>query len=205
MPTSGGKKQGFSYRARIVAQPWGHAYPLAICLQEGNRLGDIAGTRRRRQAIEENFTIGAHHQPIVANHQHAAIVGIADQASNPCFRVMTASGSCTSLNGSPPRNRQSSIRAFNNGSSGEVNGSLSIITHDNASPRTSTPPRSCWSPPTGHCLLRQTEPATGPCWFPLQQHRQRHGGTELLRQFPHHLVRSTKEEAAAVIGFNQRP
>ncbi|MNE37631.1 hypothetical protein D3C80_1314900 [compost metagenome] len=52
---------------------------------------------------------------------------------------MTASGNCTSLKGSPPRSRQSSILAFSKGSSGEVNGSLSIITHDKASPRTSTP------------------------------------------------------------------
>ena len=37
------------------------------------------------------------------------------------------------------RDRESSIRAFSSGSSGEVNGSLSIITSDSASPRTSTP------------------------------------------------------------------
>ncbi|CSB17502.1 Uncharacterised protein [Vibrio cholerae] len=57
----------------------------------------------------------------------------------PCFKVITASGSCTCANGSPPRKRQSSMRALSNGSSGAVNGNLSMITQLKVSPRTSIP------------------------------------------------------------------
>ncbi len=116
---------------------------------------------------------------------------------------MTASGSCTSSNGSPPRKRQSSMRAFNSGSSGEVNGNLSIITNDNVSPRTSTfqkllvATRSALPALTNCCnscpLL--VSPATN---------GKRHGSAELLGQIAHHGVRGTKHKTTTVVSFDDR-
>lgn len=107
---------------------------------------------------------------------------------------MTASGSCTSSNGSPPRKRQSSMRAFNSGSSGEVNGNLSIITNDNVSPRTSTPSQKLL------VATRSALPALTNCCnscpllVSLQQNGKRHGSAELFYQITHHGVRGTKHK-----------
>src|SRR3569623_1630171 len=57
----------------------------------------------------------------------------------PCFSAIAACGNCESRNGSPPRRRSASSRACKTGSPGDANGSLSMITTDSASPRTSTP------------------------------------------------------------------
>ena len=107
--------------------------------QETNRTGNVTSAWRGRQTGEKRRAVRTHHQPIVTNHQHATIVGVANQSPYPCLRVMTASGSCTSSNGSPPAQTTIFHARFNSGSSGEVNGNLSIITNDNVSPRTSTP------------------------------------------------------------------
>src|SRR3569833_1914677 len=64
----------------------------------------------------------------------------------PCFKVITACGNCASRKGSPPRLRNASSRACNTGSPGAANGSLSMITTDKASPRTSTPSQNLLVP-----------------------------------------------------------
>ncbi len=86
----------------------------------------------------------------------------------PCFSVITAFGqlNLVTSNGSPPRKRQSSIRAFNSGSSGEVNGNLSIITNDNVAAR-HTLPEAAGDDEQQRCQPSPRAVTVGLYWFPL--------------------------------------
>ena len=57
----------------------------------------------------------------------------------PCFSAIAACGIWNSKNGLSPARFMWSMRALVTGSPGEPNGSLSMITQESASPRTSTP------------------------------------------------------------------
>src|SRR4028119_206905 len=57
----------------------------------------------------------------------------------PCLSEIAACGTEYSKNEEPPVESINLWRAATIGSVGTANGSLSIITHDNCSPRTSTP------------------------------------------------------------------
>ena len=58
---------------------------------------------------------------------------------SPCFKLMIACGTLYSKKLDPPSSSMYRWRAATIGSVGTANGSLSMITHDNCSPRTSTP------------------------------------------------------------------
>ncbi len=120
----------FNKKARII--PYSVTNYLEDGIDENEPHGQCHGARRGRQTGEKRrpwgrITSDCHKSPKPRECRRRE-----SSRPTPCLRVITASGSCTSSNGSPPRKRQSSMRAFNSGSSGEVNGNLSIITNDNA-------------------------------------------------------------------------
>ena len=64
----------------------------------------------------------------------------------PCLRLIIASGNWWCTKPFIPFFSMAVMRAASTGSSGGEKGNLSIITSDNASPRTSTPSQKLWLP-----------------------------------------------------------
>ncbi len=122
----------------------------------------------------------------------------------PLFESNSGIWTCASSNGSPPRKRQSSMRAFNSGSSGEVNGNLSIITNDNVSPRTSTPSQKLL------VATRSALPALTNCCnsCPLLVSPCNNTGSVMVARncwpIAHHGVRGTKHKTTTVVSFDDR-
>ena len=93
----------------------------------------------RRQAGAKDAAVGALAQARIADHDHAAILLAADQASHALLEREHRLGQLVVPERVGPSVLRCSMRARTTGSSGEANGSLSMITRRSAGPCTSTP------------------------------------------------------------------
>ena len=112
-------------------------------------------------------------QPRVAEHQHAAVGLVADQAAGALLELHAppaAAGVHERV--AALRLRVASMRAASTGSSGGANGSLSMTTSDSASPRTSTPSQKT-ALPSSTALPSARKRASSSVREPVALHEQR--------------------------------